>query len=114
MMTEIVPIGTVVQYISSRAMVVGYTYLESGAEMKLMYVMVPWPTGFTKQDDCRVVSPEKVSVIAMGATTQEGTLVLQYHNRIQNIIRDKPAAQVQQAWEKLYHELFSDGGKSNA
>lgn len=114
MMTEIVPIGTVVQYISSRAMVVGYTYLENGTEMKLMYVMVPWPTGFAKPDDCRVVSPENVSVIAMGEMTQEAVLILQYHNRIQNIIRDKPAAQVRQAWKELYRELFADGGKSNA
>lgn len=114
MMTEMMPLGTIVQYKTSRAMIVGYTYVEKEQCMTLMYILIPWPTGFANPEDCRVAQPEQVTVIARGETPPEMSIILQYHSAIQKIIQDKPAAQVEDAWKALHHELIAEGEEKDA
>lgn len=105
----IYPTGSVIKVREKLALIVGYDFAELEDKLRLHYLLVPYPTGFGKMEEVRLLPAQDAELMIPGFHTDVFAVLAQYFSQIDALAQTMPAAQMR-ACLKQAREILRTGG----
>lgn len=99
--TQIEPIGTIIRIQDTAGVIIGYDYLTVDDKLRLFYLVVPYPEGFTSEKDIRVIRPDDCGVLASGYDTEQFRRLSCYLSGLDEAAERFSAGQIKDALNQL-------------